>query len=118
MGAEHDTTGLVVPRSTIRTLLLTRDEIRAIALDERSGARHHLDPAAASVWALLDQPTHPAELASELSNTFGIDSNTALDAVAAALHEFRKLGLLADGQDRGGPPPPREARALPREHDP
>lgn len=118
MGAEHDTTGFVVPRSTIRTLLLTRHEIRAIAVDERSGARHKLDPAAASVWALLDRPTRPAELASELSETFGIESNMAIDAVDAALHEFRRLGLLADGQDSGGAPRPREARALPREHDP
>lgn len=115
---------VVRPHPAVRTLLLTKDEITAVVLDQRTWERHVLAGAGAAVWALLDEPRAVDELVADLASTFDISGRAAASAVQEATRTFDRLGILADDSDEGRTRPTettrsaQEARPLRREHDP
>lgn len=80
----------------VRTLLLTRGELSAWVLDERTGASQQLNTSAAAVWALMEEPITVDGLTADLAETFGIDDATASQTVADAIEMFREAEFVVD----------------------
>ncbi len=83
----------------VRTLLLTRGELSAWLLDERTGTSQKLNTAAAAVWALMEEPLTVDELVADLAETFGLDGATASETVAKAIETFQEADLVVDDGD-------------------
>ena len=104
MTAGVGSTEQVQGHPAIRTLLLTRAELSAWLLDQRTGETRHLNNSAAAVWALLDRPATVDELVGDLAELVGLDPSTADEIVVTALDVFREAGLL-DGDHEDTPDP-------------
>lgn len=114
---------MVRPHPAVRTLLLTKGEITAVVLDERTWQRHVLGAAPAAVWGLLDEPRMFDELVEDLVTTFDLGRDEAASAVDDATRTFRRLGILTgdENHDRAEPElpaTPDDVSPLPRDHDP
>lgn len=99
MTAGVGSTEQVQGHPAVRTLLLTRGELSAWLLDQRTGETRQLNNAAAAVWALLDRPATVDELAGDLAEMVGLDPSAADEIVVTALDVFREAGLLDGGDE-------------------
>lgn len=66
----------------------------AIVYDEQNEVAHLLSPTGAIVWRLLDGRTRLDELASELAEAFGVDTEQVLEDVVGLAQELGRRGLL------------------------
>jgi hypothetical protein len=78
----------------VRTLLLTRGELSAWLLDERTGLGQQLNTSAAAVWALMEEPVTVEQLTADLAATFGVDDAIARTTVAGAIEMFLGADLV------------------------
>jgi hypothetical protein len=67
----------------------------AIVLDRGANQIHQLNASAAFVWARCDGAHAVDRIAEELAGAFDVDARTANEAVASAVQQFERLGLLA-----------------------
>lgn len=73
-------------------------------IDQRHGAVHELDTAAALTWALLDEPSRALELAERISRLTGAESDAVLADLTPLLESWTARGLLL-GTNEATPPP-------------
>lgn len=88
----------------VRTLLLTRGQLSAWLLDERTAATQQLNTSAAAVWALLEEPITVEGLVRDLAETFDIDAQTASETVTLAVDSFRAADLIVEEGSSGDGP--------------
>jgi hypothetical protein len=65
-----------------------------IILDKAAGKVHQLNSSASFVWQCLSDGLGAEEIALELSEAFGIERQTALVDVQAAVAQFQSLALV------------------------
>jgi hypothetical protein len=65
-----------------------------LILDRTTNQIHQLNVTATFVWRRCDGKHASAEVADELAATFGVDPDTARDAVRTTLRRLDELGLL------------------------
>jgi hypothetical protein len=65
-----------------------------IVLDRSLSQVHQLNATASFVWERCDSHHTAEEIAAAMLDAFEIDIDVARDAVAMALHQFDRLGLL------------------------
>jgi hypothetical protein len=73
------------------------DEV--IVLDRSANQVHQLNVTAAFIWRRCDGNHTAGRIADEVASAFGVDGDTARDAVGAALRQFGQLGLLGFHRD-------------------
>ena len=76
---------------------LTKVELdgEAVVYDQTSRELHHLNPAATIVLSLCDGTLSVEEIASVVSEAFGVHLDRVLPDVRAAVERFGHAGLLA-----------------------
>lgn len=80
----------------------------AVIYDEQTGDLHHLNPTATIVMQLCDGTVTVPQLSREIAEAFDVEVEQVRPQVRDLVREFRRAGLLADGQ--GGRPAERESR--------
>ncbi|MEX2627753.1 MAG: PqqD family protein [Ilumatobacteraceae bacterium] len=85
----------------VRTLLLTRGELSAWLLDERTESTQQLNTSAAAVWALLEEPITVEGLVRDLAETFEIDAETASETVTLAVDSLHEADLIVEEHPSG-----------------
>ena len=65
-----------------------------IILDKAAGQVHQLNSSASFVWQCLSDGLGAEEIAIQLSEAFGIERETALGDVQAAIAQFEALALV------------------------
>jgi Coenzyme PQQ synthesis protein D (PqqD) len=73
------------------------DEV--IVLDRSASQVHQLNVTAGFIWQRCDGNHTAGRIADEVASAFGVDADTARDAVSAALQQFGQLGLLGLHRD-------------------
>jgi PqqD family protein of HPr-rel-A system len=67
-----------------------------ILYNHDSSLVHHLNPSAALVWQLCDGRASVTQLATEISQEYGLGDGEVLEQVSAVIAEFDALDLVAD----------------------
>jgi len=74
----------------------------ALIYDEESGQLHHLNPTATLVFSLCDGNATAREMATDLSELYGVPADEVEPQVRTLIREFRKAGLI-DGPSQKEP---------------
>lgn len=74
-----------------------------ILYNHDSSLVHHLSPSASVIWNLLDGDTGPEQLATEISEEYGIDPDEVSKQVADLIAELDALGLVEDADADASP---------------
>ena len=86
------------PRSRVvasRDLVACEVADEVVILSLRTGEYHGLNPVAASLWALIQEPTSVGELRDSLLQEFeGVAPETCEREILGALSRLRELGLI------------------------
>jgi hypothetical protein len=67
-------------------------EIVALHIDK--GQCYGMNAVASRVWAMLAEPTSPADICARLGDEFDVDADTCRRDVGALLEDLRKEGLI------------------------
>jgi PqqD family protein of HPr-rel-A system len=67
-----------------------------ILYDDRSSLVHHLNPSASVVWKLCRGEATLGEIAVDVARGYALERSEAEAHVAAAVSDFRSLGLVED----------------------
>jgi PqqD family protein of HPr-rel-A system len=67
-----------------------------ILYNHDSSLVHHLNPSAALLWQLCDGEASVGELATEISQEYGLGDGAALKQISAVIAEFDALDLVQD----------------------
>jgi hypothetical protein len=78
-------------RSDLKTQLVDRE---MIVLDRQQGLVHQLNKTASYIWEQCDGQRTAAEIASQLCESFEVDSPTALNDVLEVLKTLQDLKLI------------------------
>jgi PqqD family protein of HPr-rel-A system len=74
----------------------------AVIYDEQTADLHHLNPTATIVFGLCDGTATMAQIATDISEAFGVPETEVEGQVRGVVREFRKAKLLVpSGQSRG-----------------
>jgi hypothetical protein len=65
-----------------------------VALHVEKGQCYGMNAVASRVWALLAEPTSPAQICARLSDEFDVDADTCRADVAALLADLKSEGLI------------------------
>ncbi len=85
-----------IPAPPRRRDLLVEDlDGQAILADPRSGRLHRLNETALAVWRACDGDTTMRAIAMQLTETYDVDCDTALDYVEQLVARFAEAELLA-----------------------
>jgi len=68
----------------------------AVLLDESDNRLHRLNATAALLWACFDGTTTVRQIATEVSEEFGLPYDTVLADVLAVADDLREQGLLRE----------------------
>lgn len=69
----------------------------AVIFDEQTADLHHLNPTATIVFGLCDGTATMAEIATDISEAFGVPGAEVEAQVRGLVRRFRKANLLAPG---------------------
>ncbi len=86
---------IVIPRRRGDLIAEELDD-EVILLDPQDGATHRLNATALDVWRRCDGQATTREVAAELTQTYEVTFETALDHVDQLLVSFAELGMLED----------------------
>jgi PqqD family protein of HPr-rel-A system len=70
-----------------------------ILYNHDSSLVHHLNPSAALLWQLCDGEASVGELATEISQEYGLGDGAALRQISAVIAEFDALDLVEDARN-------------------
>jgi PqqD family protein of HPr-rel-A system len=70
-------------------------EGEAVIYDEQTADLHHLNPTATIVFGLCDGTATMAEIATDISEAFGVPADEVETQVRGLVRQFRKAKLLA-----------------------
>jgi PqqD family protein of HPr-rel-A system len=70
-----------------------------ILYNHDSSLVHHLNPSAALVWQLCDGKASVGELATDISEEYGLRDGDALKQISEVIAEFDALNLVRDARD-------------------
>jgi hypothetical protein len=65
-----------------------------VALHIEKGQCYGMNAVASRVWAMLAEPTSPADICARLGQEFEVDAETCRRDVTALIDDFRKEGLI------------------------
>ncbi len=92
---DHAKTSFLIPRRR-DDLVLDELDAEASVFDPRSGNTYHLNQTAHIVWMRCDGFTTPRQIAREMTKTYEVTSQIALDHVEQLVSMFAASGLLED----------------------
>ncbi len=65
-----------------------------VALHVEKGQCYGMNAVATRIWALLAEPTSPAEICAKLASEFDVDAETCRNDVQSLLADFKSEGLI------------------------
>ena len=89
------TAARVIPASRRDDLNVSEIDDEGLLFDETTGRTHRLNQTALDVWRLCDGRRSTREIAEELTNSYDVDFDRALDHVEQVLVRLGEAGLLA-----------------------
>ena len=73
----------------------------AVIYDEESSDLHHLNPTATIVFGMCDAATSMKQMATEISEAFGVPLEEVEPQVRSLVRQFRKASLLVSDRPGG-----------------
>jgi PqqD family protein of HPr-rel-A system len=73
-----------------------------ILYNHDSSLVHHLNPSAALVWQLCDGEASVGQLATEIAEEYGLQSDEVVEQISAVIAEFDALDLVEDSSNGSG----------------
>jgi PqqD family protein of HPr-rel-A system len=92
-----------VTRPKTRTdLTVVELDGEAVIYDEQTADLHHLNPTATIVFGLCDGTATMAEMATDISEAFGVPAPEVETQVRSLIRRFRRAKLLMSSRPVGG----------------